>query len=116
MLRTPRSRLPAVFAIAIAVALLCSTALAQVGLLQTKVGELPMTVVYPTKAKATLQKLGPFDVTVALAADPEQGNGRLIVLSHGAGGDALTLHGLASTLARAGFVVVQPEQIGRAHV
>ena len=96
----------------VAAALLSSTASAQVGLLQTKAGELPITVVYPTAATATPQRLGPFEISVALDAAPSPGNGRLVVFSHGAGGDALTLHGLASTLARGGFVVAQPEHRG----
>ena len=110
MLSTSISRLPAILAVAFA--LLCSAANAQVGLVQTKASDLPITVLYPTDVKAALQKLGPFDISVALNAAPSNGNGRLIVLSHGTGGDALTLHGLASTLARAGFVVVQPEHKG----
>lgn len=43
----------------------CPTAsMAQVGLLQTQAGDLPMTVVYPTAAAATTQSFGPFKVSV----------------------------------------------------
>ena len=110
MLSASISRLPAVFVVAFG--LLCCAANAQVGWVQTKAGDLPMTVVYPTDVKEALQKLGPFDISVALDATPSNGNGRLVVLSHGTGCDALTLHGLASTLARASFVVLQPEHKG----
>jgi predicted dienelactone hydrolase len=79
---------------------------------QFRAGDLPITVVYPTEALAKRQQFGPFDLVVAVDAAPSRGNRRLIVISHGTGGDAFTLHTLAATLALAGFIVAQPEHRG----
>ena len=92
--------------------LLVAPALAQVGMTQALGGDLPITIVYPTDEMSRHHTFGPFDLDVALDAAPSHGNGRLIVFSHGAGGDAYTLHTLARTLALAGFVVAQPEHRG----
>jgi predicted dienelactone hydrolase len=92
--------------------LLAASASAQVGFAQFRSGSLPITVVYRTDAVATPQQFGPFDLEVAVDAVPSAGNGRLVVISHGSGGDAFTLHTLARTLALAGFVVAQPEHQG----
>jgi predicted dienelactone hydrolase len=75
---------------------------------ELRAGEMPLTVVYPTTAQGSSRSFGPFVLSVALGASPVAGNGRLVVLSHGTGGDTLSLHTLAATLARAGFVVAQP--------
>jgi predicted dienelactone hydrolase len=91
---------------------LAGPAQAQVGLIQFRAGDLPITMVYPTDARAIAQEYGPFRIDVAPDAAPIRGNGRLIVISHGTGGDAFTLHTLARTLAIAGFVVAQPEHQG----
>lgn len=85
---------------------------AQVGFVQFHSGELPITVVYPTEALVTHHQFGPFDLEVAVDAVPSRGTGRLVVISHGTGGDAFTLHTLARTMALAGFVVAQPEHQG----
>ena len=92
--------------------LLATSASAQIGMRQFLAGDMPMTVVYPTLVVAVHHTFGPFDLVVALDAMPERGNGRLVVVSHGSGGDAFTLHTLARTLALAGFVVAQPEHRG----
>ena len=85
---------------------------AQTGMIDLKDAAMPITVVYPTAAVASVQSLGPFQIKVALGAAPAKGNGRLIVLSHGTGGSAITSFDLASTLAAAGFVVASPEHQG----
>ena len=97
---------------AFAPALTPSLALAQTGMMELKGAAMPITVVYPTAAAAPLQSLGPFQIKAALGAAPAKGNGRLIVLSHGTGGSAITSFDLASTLAAAGFVVASPEHQG----
>jgi predicted dienelactone hydrolase len=97
--------------------LLCGAlqAQAEVGLSRLMVGDLPVTLVYPTQAAEASLALGPFVLNVALdaaPAEPAEGRRRLIVMSHGTGGNALSDHDLAATLARAGFVVAQPEHPG----
>lgn len=88
------------------------TAIAQTGMLELTGAAMPITVVYPTATSATVQNLGPFQIKAALGAAPARGNGRLIVLSHGTGGSAITSFDLASQLAAAGFVVASPEHQG----
>ena len=92
--------------------LLCSAAQAQVGLAMLNVGDLPVTLVYPTAQAAQPVAFGPFVLTVARDAAPLPGVRRLVVMSHGTGGSPLSDHDLAATLARAGFVVAQPLHAG----
>lgn len=87
-------------------------AIAQTGMTTLQAPNLPITLVYPTAAKESAQAMGPFTLQVAPNAAPTRGNGRLVVLSHGTGGSALSDHDLARTLANAGFVVAQPEHQG----
>ena len=98
--------------LAVAAALASPVLQAQTGMIDLKDAAMPISVVYPTAAVASVQSLGPFEINVALAAAPAKGNGRLIVLSHGTGGSAITSFDLASTLAAAGFVVASPEHQG----
>jgi predicted dienelactone hydrolase len=90
----------------------CKAALAQVGMSQLQAGNVPVTLVYPTQAIAAPVTRGPFSLNVALNASPLAQPQRLIVLSHGTGGNAQADHALAATLARAGFVVAQPLHAG----
>ncbi len=99
-------------AIALAAMAASPVAIAQTGMLELKGAAMPITLVYPTAAVAPQQSLGPFNIKAALGAAPAKGNGRLIVLSHGSGGSAITSFDLASTLAAAGFVVASPEHQG----
>jgi predicted dienelactone hydrolase len=80
---------------------------------------MPITLVYPTSAAAQTVTYGAFTVQIASNAAPlpasssaASGKRALIVLSHGTAGSALPEHTLAATLARAGFVVAQPEHRG----
>lgn len=77
----------------------CATAHAQtavsVGMTQLKTGDLPVTLVYPTLQPARSVALGPFVLQVAPDAVPQPGMRRLVVLSHGTGGNALSDHTLA---------------------
>ena len=92
---------------------------AQVGMRQMMSGDMPITLVYPTAAATQDVTYGAFTVQIAsnaapLPADSSAASGKraLIVLSHGTAGSALPEHMLAATLARAGFVVAQPEHRG----
>lgn len=90
-----------------------------VGMRQIQSGGMPITLVYPTAAAAQNVTYGAFTVPIAsnaapLPADSTAASDKraLIVLSHGTAGSALPEHTLAATLARAGFVVAQPEHRG----
>jgi predicted dienelactone hydrolase len=102
----------------LACVLLASTSIAshaQVGMRQIQSGNLPITVVYPTAAATQPFTQGAFTIQVAHNAAPlaaSTGPRSLIVLSHGSAGSALPDHGLAAALARAGFVVAQPQHRG----
>lgn len=90
-----------------------------VGMRQVQSNGMPITLVYPTEAAAQAVTYGAFTVHIASNAAPlpaastaASGKRALIVLSHGSAGSALPEHTLAATLARAGFVVAQPEHRG----
>ena len=83
-----------------------------VGMAQIQVGDLPVTLVYPTLQPARSVTNGPFVLQVAPDATPQPGLRRLVVMSHGTGGSAQSDHTMAATLARAGFVVAQPLHAG----
>ena len=114
-IRFSRTMLPACFlrsfllGMSLSVALgLGTQAQAQVGMREITSKGMPITLVYPTPAKAQATPLGPFELDVALGAELSPGKHAVVVLSHGTGGSPLTDHTLAATLARAGFVVAQP--------
>ncbi|MFO1326732.1 MAG: hypothetical protein U1F56_05195 [Rubrivivax sp.] len=102
-------------ALALCASLACSHAAAQVGLATLELAGQPLTLVYPTAEKAARLVQGPLEIEVAVDAAPTPGPHRLVVMSHGTGGSALSDHGLAATLARAGFVVAQPRHAGDHH-
>lgn len=92
-----------------------SVSQAQVGMRQIQSGDMPITVVYPTATATQPFTQGAFIIQVAHNAVPlaaSTGKRALIVLSHGTAGSALPDYGLAATLARAGFVVAQPQHRG----
>jgi predicted dienelactone hydrolase len=82
--------------------------MAQVGMSTFALPGMPVTLVYPTEASAVTTQVGPFALNVARDAAPRTGPHRLVVLSHGTGGNPLPDHALARSLVKAGFVVAQP--------
>ena len=114
--RAPLARAAIASLAGLGFSLLATTASAQVGLSRWQLGDLPVTLVYPTAQAVQAVRLGPFELDVALDAAPAVGNGRLVVLSHGTGGSPMADHALAATLARAGFVVAQPLHAGDNHL
>jgi predicted dienelactone hydrolase len=72
----------------------------------------PVTIFYPTDAPASTLQLGPFQLQVTRNATPKQGNQRLIVISHGSGGNPWVHSDLALRLVKEGFVVAIPEHKG----
>jgi len=75
-------------------------------------GDGPVTVFYPTAAPDETVQRGPFVLSLAPQAVPARGNGRLIVISHGSGGNAWVHSDLARALVGAGFVVAVPRHRG----
>lgn len=75
-------------------------------------GDGPVTVFYPTPEADQPVQRGPFTVQLAPQAAPARGNGRLVVVSHGSGGNPWVHTDLARALVRAGFVVAMPEHQG----
>jgi len=75
-------------------------------------GAIQTVVWYPTTTPASLIKLGPFDLDVAINSEPEAGAHPFIVISHGTGGSNLGHHDTAIYLARHGFVVATPMHPG----
>jgi len=92
-------------------ALACSVVHASVGLAEipATADDGPVTVFYPTDAAAQPVRRGPFTLVLAVQGAPAPGNGRLVVLSHGSGGNPWVHADLARTLVEAGFVVAMPE-------
>lgn len=89
-----------------------TTVNAQVGMANAELAGLPVTLVYPTAEPVKHLVQGSFEIDVAVDAAPTPGLHTLIVMSHGTGGSALSDHALAATLARAGFIVAQPQHGG----
>lgn len=110
---TPRR--VAVLLLVLATTLAHTAANAQVGMAETQLGGVPVTLVYPTAEPAKHLTQASFQIDVAVDAPPTSGPHRLVVMSHGNGGIALADHALAATLARAGFVVAQPQHAGDNH-
>lgn len=99
------------FFLAALLALACGWARADVGL--STIAETdtdgPITLFYPAQAAASPIRRGPFTLQLAEQAEPQRGNGRLIVISHGSGGAPWVHTDLARSLVEAGFVVAMPE-------
>src|SRR5438309_130883 len=67
------------------------------------------TIFYPTGAEEAPVSQGPFRLSWANEGAPLEGNGRLIVISHGSGGSPWVHTDLARSLVRHGFVVAIPQ-------
>ena len=75
-------------------------------------GDGPVTVFYPSSAADEPVQRGPFALQLAPQGAPVRGNGRLVVISHGSGGNPWVHTDLARTLVAAGFTVAVPEHAG----
>jgi predicted dienelactone hydrolase len=100
----------------LATLLVCAAAWAQAGVGLTQLKPIgpdgPVTVFYPTAATDQGVKRGPFDMKLAPEAPPAQGNSRLVVISHGSGGNPWVHSDLARALVNVGFVVAMPQHKG----
>jgi predicted dienelactone hydrolase len=72
----------------------------------------PTLVLYPSNSPERLQKLGSYELNVAMDSPIADGMFPLIVISHGSGGSPMSHRTLAAHLARNGFVVAMPEHPG----
>lgn len=75
-------------------------------------GEDPVTVFYPAATAEQPVRRGPFRLSLAEEAAPVRGNGRLVIISHGSGGNPWVHSDLAHALVDAGFVVAMPQHKG----
>src|SRR5438105_659865 len=69
----------------------------------------PVTLYYPSSSPDTPTQRGPFTLLVAPQGEPQRGNGRLVVVSHGSGASPWVHADLARSLVNAGFVVAMPQ-------
>lgn len=100
------------FACALALAAACAHAGMGMARLDGLQGDGPVIVYYPTAATEQPVQRGPFNFLAAPDASPERGNGRLVVISHGSGGNAWVHSDLARELVKAGYVVALPHHRG----
>lgn len=101
-------------AAALGLALCVASAQAAMGLaeLPGREGDGPVTVFYPSAGpEATVQR-GPFSLQLAPDAPPSPGNGRLVAISHGSGGNPWVHADLARVLVQHGYVVAMPRHRG----
>jgi len=98
-------------ALAVLLALAGAAAHAGVGVTQLagRSHDGPVTVFYPTPVADQPVRRGPFTLELAENAPPARGNGRLVMMSHGSGGNPWVHSNLARALVQAGFVVAMPE-------
>ena len=75
-------------------------------------GDGPVTVFYPSSSADEPVQRGPFQLQLAWQGSPVRGNGRLIVITHGSGGNPWVHTDLARAMVAAGFVVALPEHAG----
>lgn len=75
-------------------------------------GDGPVTAFYPTAAADQPVQRGPFTVPLAPDTEPSRGNGRLVIISHGSGGNPWVHTDLARTLVAEGFIVAFPQHRG----
>lgn len=75
-------------------------------------GDGPVTVFYPSTGADQAVQRGPFALQLAWQGAPLAGNGRLVVVTHGSGGNPWVHTDLARALVTAGFVVAVPQHAG----
>lgn len=96
----------------LAIAAACAQAGVGLAEIAGREGDGPVTVFYPTHAQDRPLTRGPFHLRLAPQSEPAAGNGRLVVISHGSGGNAWVHSDLARTLVQDGFIVAMPQHRG----
>lgn len=71
-----------------------------------------VTVFYPAAEPARPVRHGVFELMLSPDAAPQPGNGRLVVISHGSGGNPWVNAEMSQALVDAGFVVALPQHRG----
>lgn len=97
---------------ALAIAAACAQAGVGLAEIAGREGDGPVTVFYPTTAQDRPLTRGPFHLRLAPDAEPAVGNGRLVMISHGSGGNAWVHSDLARALVEDGFIVALPQHRG----
>lgn len=97
--------------VAVVLWLVCGWAQASMGVTRLAASgtDGPVTVYYPSSAAEQPVTHGPFTLSLADNGPPVRGNGRLVMISHGSGGNAWVHADLARVLVEAGFVVAMPQ-------
>ena len=72
----------------------------------------PISVFYPSAGEERPMQVGPYSLKLDRDGPPVRGNTRLVVISHGSGGSALSYTDLARRLVEDGFVVAFPVHRG----
>ena len=115
LLKSIRRRLCAA-ALGLAICGLAGGGQAQAAIGQTTLpasdGDGPVTVFFATTAAEHPVPRGRFTLQLAVDAPVQRGNGRLIVMSHGSGGNPWVHSDLARALVESGYVVAFPEHRG----
>jgi len=75
-------------------------------------GDGPISVFYPSSSEDKALQRGPFALQLAWQGEAVRGNGRLVIISHGSGGNPWVHTDVARTLVQAGFVVAFPQHRG----
>ncbi|MEO7393164.1 MAG: dienelactone hydrolase [Ramlibacter sp.] len=97
---------------ALAFAAACAQAAVGLGEVPGLKGDGPVTVFYPASGTDKAVQRGPFTLQASPGGEPVRGNGRMVVISHGSGGNAWVHSDLARVLVEAGFVVALPQHRG----
>jgi len=116
---SPGSHCPGAVALVVAILCACNVVHAQqpashVGFRQIEFADavtgqrVPLLVWYPTSQASRPTQFGPYSLDVARGAPPSGGRHRLVMISHGTGGDPLSHAHLAMALAGRGYVVAAP--------
>ncbi|GAA3936947.1 alpha/beta hydrolase [Chitinophaga oryziterrae] len=82
----------------------------------SKETKLPLHIFYPSDIPEKLEKLGPFQLDLAVDATPKNGNYPLVIFSHGSGSMPLLFRTLGQYLARNGFIIGMLEHPGNNRV
>ncbi|MGG4018470.1 alpha/beta hydrolase [Priestia megaterium] len=69
----------------------------------------PLLIMYPTYKEETVEKIGPYTISVAQDAPLSDGLFPLVIISHGDGSTSFAYRTIAQFLARHGFIVGIPQ-------
>jgi predicted dienelactone hydrolase len=73
---------------------------------------IPVALLFPAEGVEQMQRFGPYEIELAIGAEPIGQNLPVVVISHGNGSTSWVFRDLAKHLAKVGFVVALPEHPG----